>query len=50
LTRPSAVASWIEAEEVRVLYVAGDRESSSPGIGERTYRFLVSVFGKLAEG
>jgi hypothetical protein len=50
LTWPSDVAAWIEAEEVRVLNIAGNRESSSPGIGERAYRFLVSVFGKLAEG
>jgi Circularly permutated YpsA SLOG family len=49
LTQPSEVASWIEAEEVRVLNVAGNRESTEPGIGERVERFLVAVFGRLAE-
>ncbi len=40
LTRPSDLAAWIEAEEVRVLNVAGNRESSNPGIGARVERFL----------
>jgi hypothetical protein len=45
LTRPSDVAAWIVAEEVRVLNVAGNRESTDPGIGERAERCLVAVFG-----
>jgi hypothetical protein len=40
------VAAWIEAEEVRVLKVAGNRESTGPGIGEQVERFLVAVFGR----
>jgi hypothetical protein len=48
LTRPSDVAAWIKAEEVQVLNVAGNRESTEPGIGERAERFLVAVFGRLA--
>jgi Circularly permutated YpsA SLOG family len=48
LTRPSDVAAWIEAEEVRVLNIAGNRESSNPGIGERAERFLLAVFRQLA--
>jgi hypothetical protein len=47
LTGPSDVAAWIEAEEVRVLSVAGHRESTEPGIGERAERFLAAVFGWL---
>jgi hypothetical protein len=47
LTRPSDVAAWIVAEEVRTLNVAGDRESTAPGIGERVERFLVAVFRQL---
>jgi Circularly permutated YpsA SLOG family len=43
LTRPSDVAAWIEAEEVRVLNVAGNRESSTQRIGEGVERFLVAV-------
>jgi hypothetical protein len=48
LTRPSDVAAWIEAEEVRVLNVAGNRESTEPGIGERVERFLAAVFRQIA--
>jgi hypothetical protein len=49
LTQPSEVAAWIEAAEVRLLNVAGNRECTEPGIGERVERFLVAVFGRLAE-
>jgi hypothetical protein len=30
--------------------MAGNRESSNPGIGERAERFLVAVFRQLARG
>ena len=50
VTRPPDVAAWIAAEEVRILNVAGNRESTSPGIGGRAERFLLAVFGKLAGG
>jgi hypothetical protein len=46
-TGPSVMASWIEAPEIRVLNVAGNRESTEPGIGERAERFLATVFGRL---
>jgi hypothetical protein len=42
------VAAWIEAEVVRVLNVAGNRQSTEPGIGERAERFLVAVFRQMA--
>jgi hypothetical protein len=48
LTQPSEVAAGIEAGEVRVLNVAGNREGTEPGIGERVERFLVAVFRQLA--
>jgi Circularly permutated YpsA SLOG family len=48
LTQPADVVAGIEAEEVRVLNVAGNRESTEPGIGERVERFLVEVIGLLA--
>jgi hypothetical protein len=48
LTRPADVVAWIEAEKVRVLNVAGNRESTQAGIGERVERFLTDVFGRLA--
>jgi hypothetical protein len=41
------VASWIVAEEVRTLNVAGNRESTEPGIGDRVERFLVAAFRQL---
>jgi hypothetical protein len=50
LTRPSAVAAWIVAEEVRVLNCAGNRESTAPGIGGRVEAFMVAIFRRLAEG
>jgi hypothetical protein len=49
-TTPSDVAMWIVAEGFTVLNVAGNRESSNPGIGERTERFLLAVFRRLATG
>jgi Circularly permutated YpsA SLOG family len=47
LTGPSEVAAWIVAEGVRVLNVAGNRESTEPGIGERVERFLAALFDRL---
>jgi len=38
--RPSVVAAWVGAGPVRVLNVAEDPESTSPGIGDRVERFL----------
>jgi Circularly permutated YpsA SLOG family len=48
LTQPTDVVAGIEAEEVRVLNLAGNRESTEPGIGDRFERFLVEMFGLLA--
>jgi hypothetical protein len=48
LTRPTDVAGWIEAEEVRVLNVAGNWESTEPGIGDRVERFLMALFDRPA--
>jgi Circularly permutated YpsA SLOG family len=47
LTQPADVAAWIEAEKVRVLNVAGNRESTEPGIGEQVERFLVVTLRQL---
>jgi Circularly permutated YpsA SLOG family len=49
LTQPADVAAWIEAEEARVLNVAGNRESTEPGIGGQVERFLGAVFGRLGD-
>jgi hypothetical protein len=41
---PEAVRAWAEANGVRVLNVAGPRESETPGIHQATIRFLREVF------
>lgn len=41
ITRPSDLARWIGQVGVEVLNVAGNRESTSPGIGARVERFLL---------
>jgi hypothetical protein len=41
---PAEVRQWIEVQQIRVLNVAGPRESSSPGIHEKAFGFLYSVF------
>ncbi len=41
--RPEEVRAWAEAHRVGVLNVAGPRESSAPGIGERAAAFLRAV-------
>jgi hypothetical protein len=46
-TRPSEVSAWIAGKNVRVLNVAGNRESKSPGIGARVERFVGAVFRLL---
>ncbi len=46
-TRPSHVAAWIIEHKVRVLNIAGSRESKAPGIGARIERFLADVFRRL---
>jgi Circularly permutated YpsA SLOG family len=48
-TRPSQVRGWLAKANVRVLYVAWNRESVSPGIGERVERFLVGVFRRAKQ-
>lgn len=42
-TRPSDVRAWLEAHDIAVLNVAGNRESKSPGVGERAQAFLTRV-------
>jgi hypothetical protein len=47
VTQPVRVADWIRETGVRVLNVAGDRESKSPGIGDRAEAFLARVFRRM---
>ena len=44
----AAVRRWIEEHEIRVLNVAGPRESTVPGITEDTCRFLIAVLREPA--
>jgi hypothetical protein len=46
-SQPSHIADWIREHKIKVLYVAGNRESREPGIGNRVERFLAAVFRRL---
>ena len=46
--RPSELTTWLVANYVGVLNVAGNRESMAPGIGARAERFLIAALGPLA--
>ena len=41
---PESVKSWLREHGPETLNIAGPRESSSPGIQERSQRFLLQVF------
>ncbi|HWB11765.1 MAG TPA: putative molybdenum carrier protein [Pirellulales bacterium] len=45
--QPSHVAGWLKNHDVRILNVAGNRESDQPGIGEQVERFLGQVLELL---
>ena len=45
---PAALAEWVASRGIRVLNVAGPRESECPGIGERAARFLEAALGAPA--
>ena len=47
---PSVVRGWIESEAIRVLNVAGPRESQTPGIGREASEFLRAVFTEDSHG
>jgi hypothetical protein len=44
---PRILAEWIALEGIRVLNVAGPRESECRGLGERAVRFLEAALGSL---
>jgi len=46
-TRPLHTATPIVEVKIRVLNVAGNRESKAMGIGARVERFLAEVFRQL---
>ncbi len=46
----AAVADWLRAPQVRILNVAGPRESQSPGIAAAAAEFLRQVFALWAAG
>jgi hypothetical protein len=41
------VKSWLEKNNIRILNVAGNRESISPGIQQRAHRFLLEILNDL---
>ena len=42
---PAEVADWLRARQIKVLNVAGPRESQSPGIARQAAEFLRQVLG-----
>jgi hypothetical protein len=44
---PSQVATWITANRIKTLNVAGNRERAEPGISDRVERFLGQVLEQL---
>ena len=46
---PAELRRWIGAQGIRVLNVAGPRESESPGVGGRAARYLESALRPFAE-
>ena len=45
-----AVIQWLLVHRIRVLNVAGPRESSAPGIAQQAYEFLTSLLGPAVAG
>lgn len=50
VTRPHEAAEWVVARKIQTLNVAGNRESSDHGIGDRAERFLTAVFRAVIRG
>jgi len=48
ITRPSELTTWLVAGYFEIVNIAGNRESTQPGIGERVERFLVAAFVRIA--
>lgn len=44
---PGALTRWMAARAIRVLNVAGPRESECPGVGRRAKQFLESALGPV---
>jgi hypothetical protein len=48
-TTPADVHRWIEAEGIRTLNIAGNRESTEPRIGAGAEEFLATVFRRAPQ-
>lgn len=42
--KPEYLRAWVEQHDIKVLNVAGNRESTNPGIFDSTVKFLVEAF------
>lgn len=42
---PEQLAEWVEENQIEVLNVAGNRESTNPGIYEKTKLLIIQAFG-----
>jgi Circularly permutated YpsA SLOG family len=47
ILRPIDIACWIEDKDIIILNVAGNSETTCPGIEDIVYKYLVEVFGAL---
>jgi hypothetical protein len=45
--RPQAIVQWVRDKQIRILNIAGNRESKAPGIGAWVERYLTEVFRLL---
>ena len=48
-TMPYEVARWLKDSSIEILHIAGNRESTSPGIGISVERFLEDLFRILTD-
>jgi hypothetical protein len=48
VTTPRHVTEWMETNRIRVVNIAGNRESNIPGLDRRVEEFLGRLFGSLA--
>lgn len=42
---PADIKFWIDKNKISTINIAGNRESISPGVNEKAYKFLTILFG-----
>ncbi len=46
VTRPERIKNWLALQNAHVVNVAGNRESTSPGIYQASFELLIALFNK----